>query len=195
MNNASKISLLIFILCFIISGAISQTLLKIDTEKSEIEINGKSTFHNWNAKTLSVNGKANVIFKDKKIMDVTDMNLFLSVESLKSETKGLTKKMHKALESNRYPRIYFKLTKMKFISNDTVNATGLLTLKHVTNEINLTGIIDKIEKQENNKAYVVLVMGSKMLKMTDYDIKPPTFMLGVFKTDDEVDVRFKIYFN
>ena len=47
----------------------------------------------------------------------------------------------------------------------------------------------KVIKNSNG---IITVRGKKKLLMTDYGIKPPTFMLGMLKTGNEVSVEFEV---
>ena len=45
-----------------------------------------------------------------------------------------------------------------------------------------------------NKDGTVTCTGSYTLKMTDYDVKPPTFMLGAMKTGDSITLNFTMVY-
>jgi polyisoprenoid-binding protein YceI len=46
-----------------------------------------------------------------------------------------------------------------------------------------------------NKDATISCTGAEQLKMSDYGVKPPTFMLGAMKTGDNVSLNFNIVYS
>lgn len=55
-----------------------------------------------------------------------------------------------------------------------------------------TKSIDLVVKGELLPNGAILFEGMKALKMTDFNVKPPTALLGVLKTGNEVFISFRI---
>jgi hypothetical protein len=55
-----------------------------------------------------------------------------------------------------------------------------------------TDVSADVKYNAAEKSYTVT--GTKKLKMTDYDVKPPSFMMGAVKTGDEISISFKTKF-
>ena len=72
------------------------------------------------------------------------------------------------------------------LPDSTIQLRGTLA---IAGKEQLIDLPVKIIKNDNG---IVTVRGNKKLLMTDYGIKPPTFMLGVLKTGNEVSVEFEV---
>jgi polyisoprenoid-binding protein YceI len=101
--------------------------------------------------------------------------------------------MYEALKAEEYANIKFSL-----LHSDN---TGEANLIHSDSTLQLQGtltiagkeqLIDLPIKVIKNKKGIITVRGKKTLFMTDYGIKPPTFMLGILKTGNEVAVEFEV---
>lgn len=166
----------------------AQREYNISVIDSEISIKGTSSFHNWEAFTKEIKGSVLASIEDKQIKELTKVNVNVEVKSLESETNGLAKQLRKELGYKKFPNIFFKMTKVKLIKDNKVEIEGDLTIKGVTKNILVSGDI----KFNGNNNDMLLVLGTKKLKMRDFNIEPPTFLFGMFKTGEEVNVEFKI---
>lgn len=94
---------------------------------------------------------------------------------------------YKALKSESFNKITFKLTSAT-VQQGTIKAIGILNIAGVSNEISL---------QTNYTVSAdgtVTCKGSKTIKMTDYKITPPSFMMGALKTKDDVALDLTLKF-
>jgi polyisoprenoid-binding protein YceI len=70
--------------------------------------------------------------------------------------------------------------------DSTQKLYGKLTVAGKEKTIDLEVAVQKMENK------IVGVHGKKTLLMTDYGIEPPTFMLGILKTGNEVSIEFNL---
>jgi polyisoprenoid-binding protein YceI len=112
----------------------------------------------------------------------------LSIKSEKGES--MDEKIYEALKTDEAPRITFKLTKVKSLTKTsdgyTIEATGTLTIAGKTNTVDMT------VKATVNDGGTVVFTGEHKVKMTKYDMEPPTAMLGVIKCGDDVTLKFTL---
>ena len=97
---------------------------------------------------------------------------------------------YKALNSEEYKEIVFKLIYAKV---STTNNNKYL-VKTVGNLI-IAGVTQKVTMDVYcviNSNGTITSSGTYKLKMTDYNVKPPSFMLGVMKTGDDITLNFSM---
>ena len=102
----------------------------------------------------------------------------------------MDKNAYKALKTSSAKDISFILSSATISQlNETsyqIRAFGKLTVAGTTRE---TDVIADVKYDNADKSYTVT--GTKKLKMTEYHVKPPSFMLGTVKTGDEISISFK----
>jgi len=138
--------------------------------------------------TGSFSSEASLDLKGQQLQDISALSFSLPVINLKSKEELLNTRAYKALKSSQYSRITFKLTNATVVSSErTIKATGSLTIGGKTNQIT-------IESNYIINGDEITIKGSKTLKMSDYNIKAPSFMLGALKTGNEViiDISLKL---
>jgi polyisoprenoid-binding protein YceI len=107
----------------------------------------------------------------------------------------MDRKAYSALKVTAFPEIKFTSISAIGISPDNNkfrdNLAGNLFIagKSVPVSIPLTGALSNI-----NGTNKIDVSGEIELKMSDFDITPPTAMLGTLKTGDKVKVLFSFQF-
>jgi polyisoprenoid-binding protein YceI len=95
-----------------------------------------------------------------------------------------------ALKAAKYPNISFKLLS----ATPTTNSANKSTFK-VVGELTITGATKQIEMTANatkNADGSVIITGSQNLKMTQFGIKPPSFMFGALKVTDNLTIDYTV---
>ena len=182
-----------FIFLLIISPIVnvfSQT--KWNIVKSNIEVDGTSTLHDWEMKTLKATGSAVFVFNGNKISAIQNAQLIVKVNDLKSESSGLDKNAYNAMNASANPQIIFTSSDVNLVSSDGINyslkLSGKLSMSGVTKALDLTGT----GKFNSDKSFSF--SGSKKIDMTLWGIKPPSFMMGAMKTGKEIIIKYTIIF-
>ena len=198
MKNHINKSLVMALICLAGFGkaAQSQSVYAIkDTDDIDIKLQGTSTLHKWEMDARTVEGTAQFGFKPGEENNLTSLkSLFfaLEVNDLKSDSKGLDKNAYKALKSDEFKDIHYKLTSATVLpvkgNRYLLKTLGKLTIAGVTREIAMD------VSCEVNADGTITCMGSDKLNMTDYNVKPPTFMLGAMKTGDEITLDFTLIY-
>jgi len=101
----------------------------------------------------------------------------------------LDKNLLKALKADQHPEITFHLIQVRIgdVSRDSiaVSADGVLSVAGRQRPITVAGRLVRSEAG-------VWLDGSHGLRMSEYDVKPPTMMLGTLKVRDSVSVHFHL---
>ena len=176
-------------LFMVLSG---QTTHKYLIDKNDIIIKGTSNLHDWEMEVEEVEGSMDADINGNKILYINSLALNVNVNSIKSGKSLMDKKTYNALKSDLYPEIHFSLSEISDIINNEkgqlVTANGILSIAGIRKSIH----IKALGSTDNNGDQSFT--GSKSLKMSDFNIEPPTAILGTLKTGDEVTVEFDITF-
>lgn len=196
-NIFKQISLLVAISAIGFSSSLqAQSTYKLsDSKDINMKLSGTSTLHNWTMNAQTFSGEAQFSFKagnEHQLNSLRALTFSLAVLDLKSGETGLDKNAYKALKSNDYKNISYKLVSAT-ISPEKENkflikTHGNLTIAGVTKEvtINVYGVVNADE--------TITCTGSEKLNMTDYQVNPPKFMLGAMKTGDAVTLDFTLVY-
>lgn len=170
----------------------AQTSYQSIPANSSITVKGSSNLHDWTMKDEILNAGAAFIFKDGKLSDMTALNFSMKVTDLKSSEDLLNSRAYKAMNAEKYPTIVFKLTSATStpLTNGhyTIKASGKLQISGITKDVVLYA--DAVQNGDKT----ISCTGSDKLKMSDYGIKPPTFMFGALKVTNEVTINFNLKF-
>ena len=163
----------------------AQSTYKIaDSKNNNMKLSGTSTLHDWTMNAQVFTSEAQFVLAGRQISSLKGLSFSLAVADLKSGENGLDKNAYKALKTKS---ITYKLSSAT-INNDVIKTHGMLTIAGVTKEV----IIDV--HAVINADETITCTGSEKLNMTDYQVKPPKFMLGAMKTGDAVTLDFTLVY-
>ena len=178
---------------FIISvSMVSEEMFIISKNESEMVINGTSTLHDWKMDLKIVDGKMNVNHNGIILTDINNVSFSCKEKDIKSESSIMDKKAYEALKSEKYPEIKFVgiSTSNVIIEDKKFKGTlkGNLSLAGETEEVNIPfrGTFD------NNNT--ISVTGNIDIKMSDFEIVPPTALMGAIEACDAIMVSFSFKF-
>ncbi len=169
--------------------AVAQTYT---AKSTQIKVQGNSTMHKW-ASTVSKSvftGKIDV--KDNTVAAIHSAVLKVNVTDIKSDKDSdqMDSRTHKALNSDKFPVITYEFGKAKSITkrgNDFVAVVdGKLTVAGVAKNTTMT---ITLTPQANGD---LKIKGSDKVLFTNHGLKPPSFVAGTLKVDNEVDVIFDL---
>ena len=156
--------------------------------KPELKVTGGSTIHDWEMVASAATGNADIQVDKQNITAIRMAEVTMKATSLKSGKGQMDDIAYKSLKAAKNPNISFKLTSFKNLGSNKASVTGNLTVAGTTKPV--TFLVQYLVKGD-----VVNLEGRTNFNMTDYNIKPPTAMLGTIKTDDKVTISFKALFN
>ena len=183
-------------------------MIRLITSKGKVRVEGSSSIDDWQVESRSLEGFMEVSSDfpgrsaaGKGLAPVrARAEAWLDVRSLKSVEKDgkpfsnrMDEIMHEALRSHEHPRIIYRLTSLSLKSGlataeagATLVARGQLVVGGVTNELAMPMTVVWAGPDQ------LKVSGTAGLKMTDFQIDPPSpkIALGLIRTRD--DVRFSV---
>lgn len=174
---------LTFFLTGIVQRASAQTYKAV--AGSEIKVIGTSNIHDWTMVATSTTGEAQLTVKGGQLSDITALTFTLPVKNLKGKEDLLNSRAYKAMKADKNPNITYKLSSAT-VTGDVIKSTGALTISGVTKEVTLQA------KGTENADGTITVTGSRKIKMSEFGVQPPSFMLGALKVADEVTVSFTL---
>jgi polyisoprenoid-binding protein YceI len=187
----SKIALLVAINFALSITAVAQT--SYSTHVVDIKLNGTSNLHDWEMKAVSGTSAASFVVTNGKVTSLSKMSFSLPAKNLKSGKSAMDKNTYKALNTDANPNISFVLTSATIVStggnNYNLNCQGKMSIAGKTNQTELvaTGVYNPADKS-------FTVTGVKKMKMTDYNVKPPTALLGTIKTGNDITISYNLKF-
>ncbi|MGA9211241.1 YceI family protein [Kaistella sp.] len=146
---------------------------KINSSNVKTTVSGTSTLHEWSMTSTSGTFSGNVSGNA-----IQDMSYKMGSKTLKSGKGPMDTNAYKAIQADKYPSITFTATSVN-MGKGTM--TGKLTVTNVTKTITIPTNVTK-----NGNSYTV--WGQANIKMTDYGIIPPAFMMNTVKTGNEITI-------
>lgn len=157
-------------------------------ESATFEVVGTSTLHDWTMASNKATSTVMIKNEASRINSIDKLNLKLKSESLKSGKSKMDEIAYEAMKSDEHPWIIFEMTEVQSIEQNgelsKIVTTGNLSIAGKTKKIKLSGLA-KVGDQ-------ITISGSKDIKMTDYDIEPPTAMFGTIKTGNDLTINYSI---
>ncbi|MFY8022050.1 MAG: YceI family protein [Bacteroidia bacterium] len=184
-----SIKLLLVLLTFILSTQLNAQD-KYKSSDVKLVVNGTSNIHDWKMQGSKGTTSATFLIQNKVIKALGFLYFSFPAENLKSEHKLMDKNCYKALKTEQHSSINFLGTSSTI---KQVNATtfiivtkGKLQISEVTKEVELTSTC--IMNADNT----ITCKGSTKVKMTDYNVEPPSVMMGSIVTGDEVTIDYTL---
>jgi len=156
-----------------------------------IKVLGTSNVHDWNMTSMAAVSQGDFKFNEQnQLKALSSFSLSLEVKSLKSEHESMDTRTYKAIKADQYPKIVYKLTSaiVTSVSGNKylIKTKGELTIAGATQPISMdvTAVVGT-----NN---IVNCTGEEKIKLTDYKITPPSFMLGTMKVYNDLTIQFNL---
>lgn len=182
-------SLFIMVLTTQISEA--QTY-KVNKSTSKMEVLGTSNIHDWEIAAKDFQGTISLGMENDQLVKINQLDFSVTAESLESGKGGMNKNTYKALKTNDHKKIIYKMDKVINIdctskSQCLISTSGFLTIAGTKKPIEIT-FDSKIGDGK------IVLSGNKSIKMSNFNIDPPTAMFGTITTGDDVNIKFQAVF-
>ncbi|WP_067147755.1 YceI family protein [Pseudotamlana agarivorans] len=190
INNKTKGYLSCIALLFLSVNLIQAQELKLVNSESSLTIYGTSSIHDWQEDAESQTGK--IVFSNLETGEIEALSIAIEAESLKSGKSGMDKNTYKALNTKKHKQITFQLTKVESVN---AKGNGVYDLKTV-GDLTIAGTKKSIalDFKLTVKGAMATLDGEKKIKMTQFNVDPPTAMLGAITTGDDLTIKFKTTF-
>lgn len=159
----------------------------------DIKVLGTSNLHNWSmeAKDITCSAKFGFGAETSALpQSLAALDLVIPIHNLKSGESLLDSRAYTSLKADKFGAITFTSTSAVIVPGQRnqfqVKSTGTMTIAGVGRPVVL------IVACQVNADGSITCSGSQQLKMTDYQIKPPSFMLGALKTGDLLTINFSL---
>ncbi len=155
----------------------------------KMEIWGTSTLHDWEMVSNDGQGTADFLLEGSELKDIRSLSFKMKTRTLKSGKGTMDRICYDAMKTDDHEWITFELSDITSItktgSTYKITGKGDLTIAGKTN----TAVMNVNAVYGGGK---VKFTGEYNLKMTDFDVDPPTAMFGTIKTGDDLKVKFSL---
>jgi polyisoprenoid-binding protein YceI len=178
-------------LVLMVSFGVSVFAQKYDLVKSEMKISGTSSLHDWTSDANSVRTSANLSLGGEQGIDLKSLKVEVPVDKIKSpKGKIMDNKTYEALKMEQHPLITFDLVK---IISRTKTADGIKLV--ADGNLKIAGVtklrrIEALAKIDDSGK--VSFKGSHSISLKDFNMEPPTALMGSIKTGEAVMVSFDV---
>ena len=196
----------LFIIIVPVTAVLAQTIVVTGPyhvqQGSRIWIEGSTSVNEFTCTSNQIDGfghlKKDSLHAEKTSLTVgnnkTKVSVSLPDYSLDCGKRQMNHDMYNALKAEKFPTIYYNLDHAQILTTSDstsgwfkVQTTGHLTIAGKTNMINM--IVDG-RMLPNGRFHI---KGKKKLKMSTFDIDPPSPFWGLIKTHDIISVNFDLY--
>ena len=185
--KTSRLSIAIVLLVFATTVGLAE---KYSTKGFKMTVAGTSTLHDWEVPASKLNSTGDMSITSGELQAISSFWVEVESKSLHSGKESMDDKMYDALKADDFQKITFQLGKIKSMTKNgsdwNVVANGNMNIAGVTQNMDLNVTVKVLQNGD------VEVSGSKKLKMTSFKMDPPTAMLGVIKSGDEVTISFTV---
>jgi len=172
--------------------AAQATYKLVQSSDVTIKVLGSSNVHDWVMTSTAMESQGNFIIDGDKLQGLQSFSFHLAVKSLHSDHASMDDRTYKSVNAGKYPNISYKLTSASVTpvggSKYLIKTKGDLTIAGATQPISM-------EVTATVGADITITCtGAKKIQLTDYGIKPPTFMLGAMKVANDLTIQFNLIY-
>lgn len=171
---------------------------ELTLDNHEMKIDGTSNVRDWDADVNTIN--ATVIISPFDFSDLSTltpghfqrMELSMPVGDIESDSGRLTRNLQGYLKRDEHPVITFNLNDVERVTvngdSAEITANGVVNAAGVDYEttMNVTATVNDGK---------ITFTGNQDLLMTDFNIDPPTAMLGSIRARDEITIIYNVTFS
>lgn len=177
-------------LALLMSGTTDVQAERYSMKAHKMTVAGTSTLHDWKCPATKLNANGDISMQNNDLQSVNSLWVDVESKSIKSDKDAMDEKIYEALKAESYEKITFQMSKMKSIEKKgdsyAVIALGNLTIAGVVKPTELTVTAKVLPNGD------VEFSGSKTMRMTQFNVDPPTAMWGVIKAGDEITIAFTL---
>ncbi|MCP2038624.1 YceI family protein [Chryseobacterium sp. HSC-36S06] len=152
----------------------------ISSKTVKTTVSGTSTMHDWTMTSTSGTFSGTVAGNA-----INNIQYNMGAKSLKSGKGAMDGNAYKALKADKFPNITFTATSVN-IGKGTI--TGKLKVTDVTKTVSFPVTVAK-----SGNAYTIT--GTESIKMSEFGVTPPSFMMNTVKTGDEIKITVNVSAN
>ncbi len=170
----------------------AQSSFKVDNSNSSITITGTSNVHDWEMKAAGMTVSMVLDSEGENVKNISEVEFSMPAKNLSSHNSIMDKKTWEAIQADKYKTIKFSLSGVNGLTVDRDQikgiAQGTLSIAGKSNTVTIP-FSGSIKGGTN-----ISIEGSKEIKLQDFDVEPPTAMMGTLKTGETVNIIFNLQF-
>ena len=176
-----QFSLLVLISISAISTSYGQNTYIINAADSKVWVDGTSTLKNWSAQVATFDGKIDVDSSG----EVVSVEINLDASTMDGgRGADMNNKIYKALKTTEHPTISFKGKMGSRDEGFDLASQGTLAIAGVSASVQIQG----------NGSLEERLTGTHTLKLSQFNIEPPTAMFGQIVCHDDITIGFDLSF-
>lgn len=157
-----------------------------DLAKSQVWIEGRSTVKRFTCAATQLEGSGAI-----ESGQTLQGWLEVPVRSFECGNQAMNRDLQKALQADRFPKIRFELGEVSVRETPTADSAqlevaGVLTIAGTTRPVRFVVAGRQLE------AGCARLAGSLPLNLTDFNVTPPTVLLGLIRVHDQVMIHFDL---
>ncbi|MEJ5995262.1 YceI family protein [Pedobacter sp. Du54] len=176
-------------------GLMAQPVYKLTPANDVfVKVYGTSNVHDWTMTSTGIESQGVFKFNSKdELIGLSAFTFTVQARSLKSGKSSMDDRTYKSILADAFPKIVYQLktaTVNPLGSNRfQLQTTGSLTIAGATQLITLN-VMATLNPDQS-----ITCTGTEKLKLTDYKIDPPSFMLGAMKVGNDLTIKFDLNYN
>jgi hypothetical protein len=159
---------------------------------SKITVEGTSTLHDWEMTSSAATATASfTTAANGTPTALSNLNFTMGATSIKSGKSSMDNNAYKALNTSSFANFTYTAASGTVTAaggnNYTIRCNGTMTIagKGLTTDLVATGVYNPADGS-------ITVTGTKKLNMTNYGVKPPSFMMGAVTTGEDLTIKFNM---
>ncbi|MFD2865194.1 YceI family protein [Mucilaginibacter antarcticus] len=163
-----------------------------DGADTYLKVSGTSNIHDWTMTSSSLESQGTFVKEGDDLSAIRAFTFQFAIKTLKSEHSSMDSRMNKAVNASKYPTVSYKLT--------SVTVTNILKGKYLLKtkgDLTFAGNTQAISMDVTAKVNAdntITCSGTKKIQLTDYGIKPPSYMLGTMKVYNDLTIQFNLIY-
>lgn len=155
--------------------------------RAALWITGTSNVHDWRCDAAAARLETRFVVRaDPAGLLPTAVEVTVPVAALGCGNSTMDQKLRDALKMTAHPNIHFTLASAQPAGDARVLAKGRLSIAGVERAVALLVSLEP--------GQVLTVRGTLPVQMKDFGLTPPTALLGMLETGDQVVVHFELSF-
>ncbi len=190
MKNSLKIGL-IGLMIYGLGQSVMAQSYQLKSHKIELRGMAKPE-HAWTSQATKATLTADFVMEGNSFKELKKATLDIPTKGIKSDKNSdlMDNRTYETLLADKYPSIQYVATSLKSAilqgNESTLVLVGTLTMAGKSQPVELT------MKGKILANGAIELNGSQALKMSNYGIKPPSFMLGALKVVDDITIVYSV---
>ena len=171
----------------------SETVRLVLRQGSKLWIEGDSNLHEWkcDAQSLTPELRLERATPTDPPSRIQEARLDVAVANIECGNGKMNDNLRKALKADTYANIGFEVSSAEFVETGSRGEIEVL----VKGKLSVAGTSRDIQMQVSGTDTgngALRLQGRAMILMTDFGVQPPTAMLGLLKTKNEVTIIYDL---